>query len=99
MYTSIRVVWLYRYVQEGRSSALLSSAAGAWACVVYSMHFTSELLRSALNKDFLEDGLRRLAELAASSVWRAGPKVGPEVGKQPLKWADGVRAAAALGAG
>jgi hypothetical protein len=48
------------------------------------------------NKDFLEQGLRRLAELAASSAWLAGPKVGPAVERQLLKWAGKVRAAAAL---
>ena len=50
---------------------------------------------SAGNKDFLEQGMRRLAELAASSAWRAGPKVGRRVEQQLLKWAKKVKAAAA----
>ena len=53
---------------------------------------------SADNKDFREEGLRRLAQYAAaSSEWRAGPEVGLGVEKQLLRWAGGVEAAADFG--
>jgi hypothetical protein len=58
-------------------------------------HATGTQRLSTDNKDFLEQGLRRLAELAASSAWLAGPEVGPAVGGQLLKWANKVGAAAA----